>query len=246
MRVRRWNAMVTNATVRNSTGGIMVRQHQLERAGWTFVRVRESDGYANQQEAIKAALEACEQLGIRPVDFLAEARHQSSAALAPDSNSQTSFVEGTVVARGAGERGTGETDVASSPVGPFTGYSETSDFPDPRGRAHSKGSERPPPDHRARWTADTGVRVPAVRRGLSRAAASRENRTAGFQQSPGAVLRAGEIVQKDELGDGSPEGQLLRVAGTPKVRVKPAGRRDFLEIPPAELRTVLKELRCGD
>jgi very-short-patch-repair endonuclease len=47
----------------------MARQRQLERAGWTFVRVRESDFYADRQRAMTAVVEACEELGIRPVDF---------------------------------------------------------------------------------------------------------------------------------------------------------------------------------
>jgi hypothetical protein len=56
----------------------------------------------------------------------------------------------------------------------------------------------------------------------------------------GAMLRAGEIVQEDEFGNGSPEGLVLRIAGTPPVNVRPAGRRDLLEIPPSELVAVLK------
>ncbi len=54
------------------------------------------------------------------------------------------------------------------------------------------------------------------------------------------MLRAGEIVQEDEFGDGSPEGRVLRIAGTPSVKVRPAGRRDLLETPPSELIAVLR------
>lgn len=56
------------------------------------------------------------------------------------------------------------------------------------------------------------------------------------------MLRAGEIDQEDELGDGSPEGQVVRLAGAGKVRVRPAGSRDLLEIPPSELLAVLGRL----
>lgn len=56
----------------------------------------------------------------------------------------------------------------------------------------------------------------------------------------GAMLRAGEIVQDDELGDGSPDNQVVRIAGVPPVNVRPAGRRDLIEIPPSELLTVLR------
>ena len=56
------------------------------------------------------------------------------------------------------------------------------------------------------------------------------------------MLRAGEIAQQDELGDGSPEGSVVRLAGAGKVRVRPAGSRDLLEIPPSELLAVLQRL----
>ncbi|MCL6630729.1 MAG: DUF559 domain-containing protein, partial [Armatimonadetes bacterium] len=45
----------------------MARQRQLERAGWTFMRVRESEFYANRDSAVNRILEACEELGIRPI-----------------------------------------------------------------------------------------------------------------------------------------------------------------------------------
>lgn len=54
--------------------------------------------------------------------------------------------------------------------------------------------------------------------------------------------RAGEIVQEDELRDGSPEGQVLRIAGAPPVNVRLAGRHDLVEIPPSELIAVMKRL----
>jgi len=50
----------------------MARQRQLERAGWTFVRVRESDFYADRQRAVSEVVRACEELGIRAMDFVEE------------------------------------------------------------------------------------------------------------------------------------------------------------------------------
>src|SRR5690606_37718141 len=58
----------------------------------------------------------------------------------------------------------------------------------------------------------------------------------------GAMLRTGEIMEADELGDGTLEGRVLRIAGMPAVNVRPAGRRDLLEIPPSELCAVLRRL----
>ena len=56
----------------------------------------------------------------------------------------------------------------------------------------------------------------------------------------GAMLRAGEIVQEDEFGDGSTEGLVLRLASAPRVRERPAGRRDLMDVPPSELLLVLE------
>ena len=47
----------------------MARQRQLERAGWTFVRVRESEFYADRNKALEKILMACKDLGIRPADY---------------------------------------------------------------------------------------------------------------------------------------------------------------------------------
>lgn len=58
----------------------------------------------------------------------------------------------------------------------------------------------------------------------------------------GAMLRSREIEQENELGDGSPEGLVVRLAGTPKVRERQAGRRDLLEIPPSELLLVFDRI----
>jgi hypothetical protein len=59
------------------------------------------------------------------------------------------------------------------------------------------------------------------------------------------MLRAGEILQEDELRDASPEGQVLRLAGEAMVQSRPAGRRDLLEIPPSELLAVLRRSPRG-
>lgn len=44
----------------------MARQRQLERAGWTFVRIRESEFYANRRDALQLIEEGCKQLKIHP------------------------------------------------------------------------------------------------------------------------------------------------------------------------------------
>jgi very-short-patch-repair endonuclease len=61
----------------------MYRQRQLERAGWTFVRVRESEFYADQQKAVDRIVAACEKLDIRP--FEASAGHREESGVRSES-----------------------------------------------------------------------------------------------------------------------------------------------------------------
>ncbi len=220
----------------------MARQRQLERAGWTFVRVRESDFYANREVAIKPVLEACEELEIRPVDFVDETKQEMPRALAPDGSSPTAVLEETAVASQDPEEGAAETDASSSIVGPFTEHSKASGFPDPREAPIAKIREalRRIIEQHGPLTRASVYRLyvegcPGLHR-VGRTVRQALNRALG------TMLRAGEIVQEDELGDGSPEGQVLRIAGTPAVNVRRAGRRDLLEIPPSELRAVLRGL----
>jgi very-short-patch-repair endonuclease len=223
----------------------MARQRQLERAGWTFVRVRESDFYADRQRAMTAVVEACEELGIRPVDFVEETQDEGTGAPAADRVSSRAALEGTA---GSGEDVEGsapEAEVSSVIVGPFTGYSKASGFPDPRDASTANVREI----LRQIIERDGPLARPSVYRLYVEGCPylQRVGKTVrqALNRALGAMLRAGEIVQEDELGDGSPEGQVLRIAGAPAVKVRPAGRRDLLEIPPSELIAILRRQGSG-
>lgn len=218
----------------------MARQRQLERAGWTFVRVRESDFYANRQRAVNAVVEACQELGIRPVDFVDEPQRELPRALASDLGSPTAVDAEMPVLSEDPEQSAAESEMSSSVFGPFTGYSEASRFPDPRKASSANVRkvlrqiiERDGPLTRASVYRLYVEGCPDLQR-VGKIVRESLNRALG------AMLRSGEIVQEDELGDGSPEGQVLRIAEAPAVKVRPAGRRDLLEVPPSELIAVLK------
>ncbi len=220
----------------------MARQRQLERAGWTFARVRESDFYANRPRAVDAVVEACEELGIRPVEFVDEPPREPpepARAPTPGRPSPTTVLQGTTVGNEDLEQIAEEIE-SSSIVGPFTGYSEASGFPDPREASAANVREvlrriieRDGPLTRSsvyclyvEGCQDLQRVGKTVRQALNRVL--------------GAMLRSSEIIQDDELGDGLPDSQVLRIAGTPAVNVRPAGRRDLFQIPPSELLTVLR------
>jgi very-short-patch-repair endonuclease len=218
----------------------MARQRQLERAGWTFVRVRESDFYAERQRAITAVVEACEQLGVRPMGFVEGTQREPAIAPARDRGRPQPVLEEATGTSEDAEESAAEAEVSSVTVGPFTAYSQACGFPDPREASTASVQEvlRQIIERDGPLTRSSVYRLyvegcpylqrvgKSVRQALNRALAT--------------MLRAGEIVQEDELGDRSPEGQVLRIAGTPSVNVRPAGRRDLLEIPPSELIAVLR------
>lgn len=47
--------------------------------------------------------------------------------------------------------------------------------------------------------------------------------------------KPGAIVLEDEVGDGSLESQVLRLAGAPAVGERPAGKRDLTDTPASEI-----------
>jgi very-short-patch-repair endonuclease len=221
----------------------MARQRQLERAGWTFVRVRESDFYADREGAIKTITDACEDLGIYSLDHVDKPAEGSSVhATAVQVNADARGAELPIHSSSAGEDQTAEADVSIPSYGPFSGYSEDSRFPDPReaSPANVRTVLRQIIEEDGPLTRSSVYRLyvegcPGLQR-VGRVVRQALNRALG------AMLRAGEIVQEDELGEGSPESQVIRLAGAARVRERPAGRRDLLEIPPSELVSVLGRL----
>jgi very-short-patch-repair endonuclease len=217
----------------------MARQRQLERADWTFVRIRESEFYADKPEAVRRIMNACEELGIQPRDQHEEPVGGQLEVIEqktppPDASQGSDTAVSTEIEA---------TDELANPeYGPFTGYSDASAHPDPReaSGANVRSAlrriiERDGPLTRASIYRLYVEGCPHLHR-AGRAVRQSLNRVIG------AMLRSGEIVQEDELGDRSAEKQVIRLAGTPKVRERPAGRRDLLEIPLSELRVVLDRL----
>lgn len=57
-----------------------------------------------------------------------------------------------------------------------------------------------------------------------------------------SMQKEGEIIIEDELGDRSLESQVVRLAGTPRVRPRAGGGRDLVEIPASEIWLMLERL----
>ncbi len=101
----------------------MVRQRQLERAGWKFVRVRESDFYIDKERVVTEIVEACKELGIRPVDFAPGTQHEPTKTPPQDAGRPDRV--SAAIASDDSEGILPEEGNSSSIVGPFTGYSKT-------------------------------------------------------------------------------------------------------------------------
>ena len=226
----------------------MARQRQLERAEWTFVRVREFEFYADRRRVVEDIVRACEELSVYPAGG-------TPGTVAPGQRADAEREDATCPRDPGDERK--ETpkpdeepeepasEMASTEQGPFTGYSPDLAFPDPR--------EAPIARVRDALRRIIEADGPLTRASVCRlyiegcphvARAGRAVRQA-LNRALGAMLRAGVIAQQDELGSGSAEGQIIRMSDGPQVRERPAGRRDLREIPPSELSLLLQRLDNG-
>jgi very-short-patch-repair endonuclease len=238
----------------------MVRQRQLERAGWTFERVRESAFYADRQAAIDKVVAACLALDVRPWS------PEGSATKAPPEDSSivamslasgpseegpaSDAIDAVVPGDAAPEEDDGPAEANESGPAeirdeavPFSGYSSACGFPDPR--------EASPANIRTHVleiiTRDGPLLRSSVAKlylrgcpGVSRLGKEIE-RT--LTRAIGGLISIGAIVLENELRPGDPDGQVVRLTGAPPVRSRPAGQRSLEEIPPSELLKWLEDRR---
>ena len=225
----------------------MARQRQLERAGWTFVRIRESEFYADRESALSRIVEACEELGIRPigqeeqeVEKEAEGSTAAEEALSEESEEKEERVD-----LGQAEEDTPDRATRDQGPAPVVQYYQQLNFPDPR--------EASPANVRAALCRLIDEEGPLTKRLLIKLyvegcpTLQRAGKTVRslLNRALYSLQRAGEIVLEDELGDHSLESQVLRLPNQPKIRVRPAGRRDLLEIPPSELLLVIDRMQTS-
>ncbi len=213
----------------------MARQRQLERVNWTFVRIRESEFYADGTRAIERVVEECERLDIFPLGQEGEVEETDEAGGEAGEESAGALLED----------GTEELKPSDVQSGPFTGYSSECRFPDPRvapaagvREALRRIIEKDGPLKKGSLFRLYVEGCPSI----SRAGKTIKTR---LNQELYWMERSGEIVVEHELGGRSFESQVVRCTGTPRVRERPAGARDLLDIPPSELMMLLERLGAG-
>lgn len=209
-----------------------MRQRQLERAQWTFIRVRESDFYVNRARAIQLVIEACEELAIHPVDYIEE------ETLSEESHSPTHPKDSEAETPSSNVPTTGATDspeLISTLPDATVGYAAETNFPDPRDapptnlrKALLKIIETEGPLTKAFVYRLYVEGCPHVQR-VSKSVRQTLNRILW------SMVKSGEVISEDEIGDRSLESQVLRLPSSPRVLQRPAGKRDLLDIPASEL-----------
>ncbi|MGH7207459.1 MAG: hypothetical protein ACREI2_14765, partial [Nitrospiraceae bacterium] len=78
-------------------------------------------------------------------------------------------------------------------------------------------------------------------KGSGRQRLSRQSRSA-LKKAVWRAVREGRLDQRNESGQTSVESRILRRAGSPSVVVRLRGNREFVEIPPSEIATVMLRL----
>ena len=212
----------------------MARQRQLERVGWTFVRIRESEFYADRTRAVERVIDECNRLGIYPADYGSESQSELD-----ETEAEQPAGDGSLAGQ---ETTTDEPPPSDAQSGPFTGYSSDSGFPDPRAATGfavrdvlRRIIEKDGPLTKASLFSLYVKGCPAVNR-AGKTVKGLLNRELYRME------RNGEIIIENELGGRSLESQVVRLEGTPRVRERPAGARDLLEIPPSEIMVLLDRL----
>jgi very-short-patch-repair endonuclease len=200
------------------------RQRQLERAQWTFSRVRESDFYANRARAIQLVLEACEELAIHPADYHEEEtlyEGSYSPIHVSDSETETTSTNAPEL-------------IPTRQEANMVSVTEAS-FPDPK--------DAPPANLRKALLKIIETEGPLTKAFVYRLYVEGcphiQRVSKSVRQTLNRILwsmvKAGEILSENELGDRSLESQVLRLPNSPRVLQRPAGKRDLLDIPASEL-----------
>jgi very-short-patch-repair endonuclease len=222
----------------------VARQRQLERAGWTFVRVRESEFYADRESAVRRIVDACRELGIRPVgEEELEEEEPNTTTTSGEEASPQEREDAEQAEYAGGEEQSLERTMSEAPQpAHLTECCEQLNLPDPR--------DASPANVRAALRRLIEEEGPLTKRLLIRlyvegcTTLHRAGKTvrSSLNRSLYSMQKAGEIVVEDELGDRSLESQVIRLAGAPRVRERSVGQRDLLEIPPSELFMILDRI----
>ncbi len=234
----------------------IARQRQLERAKWTFVRVRESMFYADRERAIADVMDACEDLGIEPGDGRtrpAAPREGPVVTPRPEPLNEVreavaTYATSHAVPTGSTEEGTaestyaGEDDaepLATTPVtedrdGPFTGYAGR-DYPDPRTGDATSIKVAVLDIVRTDGPLTKASIYRLYRDGCPRTQRAGKNLRQAINRALSALEKTKQVESRDEGTRRLVETVVFRTPDQPWVDCRPIGAREVDEVPLTEL-----------
>lgn len=250
----------------------MARQRVLERCGWRFWRVRGSAFSLDPEGALEDLWETLQREGVHPegyepVEDVAPPSDGLAAQREPTGGAPEEAVEASesdplkydatpekersepIEAQPARETGTSESKPSSRPSeladSPYRSWRAAEPLPDPTsarpgdlipGVVDIVRTEGP-------MSAQQLYRIFVKAAGRQRV--GRQSRSA-LNKAVWRALREGLLEERNEAGQSGLKERILRKAGSPAVVVRPRGTRDFVEIPPSEIATVMTRLQQRD
>jgi very-short-patch-repair endonuclease len=235
----------------------LARQRQLERAQWTFVRVRESLFYSDRSRAIDEIVAGCQELGIEPGDGrpVAEVptRHldaeptvaeelEPALELRPP-RAETSLPFDRVPSAEVGEDTTvasdDEPELITAPAtelrdGPFTGYASKA-YPDPRMAELSNIREAVLEIVRTDGPLTKASIYRLYRDGCPRVQRAGKHLKQAVNKALSALERTRQVESRDEGRRRLLDQVVYRVPDQPWTDCRPLGARDISEVPLLEL-----------
>lgn len=231
------------------------RQRQLERAGWHFVRIRESLFRSNQRRAMQDVLDACDELGIQPWSGTEEEALPVGDVAVRFGSAKTGAAtdSGSAASPEQFEAEDGDSEEISEPPlpvqqsglltdrreGPYSGYCGKG-YPDPRTASLANvreavldivGTDGPLPKASIYALYRNGC--PTVQR------AGKHLRTE-INSAIAALQRAKKVVVFDEGVSRNPTEVIVRLPDQPRVAARPRGARPIDGIPLSELAMVFR------
>ena len=244
----------------------LARQQDLERVGWRFVRIRESEFYLDPEAALRPLWLRLGEVGIRPFGELAAAAPQP-ADVAVDSSDLEAVVEALLDPFEAQAEGAGATEQPTPlppeplpvplpvPVSTPRPVAPAADGKAPVYRAWA-GTDVPDPRY-ARQGDLVAILLDVVAAEgpvLARRAYRLVLQAAGFHRLVHTVVsplnkaavraeREGKLIATPSGIGSSLVERVLRLPDQPAVVVRKRGARELEEIPPSEVQAVAHQLR---
>jgi len=241
----------------------MARQRDLERSGWQFVRIRGSDFYRNSGNAIEPLWAELDRLGIMPGGIDAAAAETPPPTdsqsiehkeveetirvepLSADSSQDAYVIDHALNLPDAQEELFDRDEMHAPHIPPHASHSPFAAYV-----AYDGPSGEDPRTVSAGTVAEGLCRIIEVEgpmlakraydiylRGCGIKRMGHELRSI-MNKALANAIRQGRVISEDEMGKRGLLYSVVRVKGSPPIKMRSRGPRIFEEIPPSELQTV--------